>query len=147
MKPTGWTGDGDGGLNVNSSGKLNTPFGSQVMWRNGGAIKTNLLGFSETLIGNGTYTLSVNVGRRTDHGGGTCTIELLAGDTVLATTSEAVSSSSTDFSQVVRLVYTPDESHRHLRGETLAIRLKGAVQTQFDNVRLEIIPTRISGAR
>ena len=146
-KPPGWTSDGDCGLSANSSGVLNTPFGSQVMWSNGGAIKTNLLGFSETLIGNGTYTLSVNVGKRSDHGGGTCTIELLAGDTVLASASEAVSNSSTDFSQVVRLVYTPDESHRHLRGETLAIRLKGEIQTQFDNVRLEIIPTRMSGSR
>jgi ferric-dicitrate binding protein FerR (iron transport regulator) len=143
MKPTGWTGDGDGGLNANSSGVLNTPFGSQVMWSNGAALKTNPLGFSETLIGNGTYTLSVNVGKRSDHGGGTCTIELLAGDTVLASTSEAVSNSSTDFSQVVRLVYTPDESHRHLRGKTLAIRLKGEVQTQFDNVRLELIRARV----
>mgnify|MGYP000061047755 FL=1 len=150
IMPSGWSHDlpaGGIGLNDNDSGKLNTPFGSQVMWSNGGALKTNLLSFSETLIGNGTYTLSVNVGRRSDHGGGTCTIELLAGDTVLASASEAVSSSSTDFSQVVRLVYTPDESHRHLRGKTLAIRLRGEVQTQFDNVRLEIIPTRMSGSR
>ena len=149
-KPSGWSHDlpaAGCGLSDNDSGKLNTPFGSQVMWSNGGAIKTNLLGFSETLVGNGTYTLSVNVGRRSDLHGGTCTIELLADDIVLATASEAVSSSSTDFSQVVQLVYTPDESHRKLRGKTLAIRLRGAVQTQFDNVRLEIIPTRMSGSR
>ncbi|MBT7957766.1 MAG: FecR domain-containing protein [Akkermansiaceae bacterium] len=149
-KPSGWSQDlpaGGIGLNDNDSGKLNTPFGSQVMWSNGGAIKTSSLIMLEKLIGNGTYTLSVHVGRRSDLHGGTCTIELLAGDTVLATTSEAVSNSSTDFSQVVRLVYTPDESHRHLRGETLAIRLKGETQTQFDNVRLEIIPTRVSGLR
>ncbi len=149
-KPSGWLHDlptSQTGLSNNDSGKLNTPFGSQVMWSNGGAIKTNPLSFSETLIGNATYTLSVNVGRRSDVHGGTCTIELLADDTVLASASEAVANSSTDFSQVVRLVFTPDESHRKLRGKTLAIRLKGEVQTQFDNVRLEIIPTKISGAR
>jgi hypothetical protein len=149
-KPFGWSMDlpaGGIGLNDNDSGKLNTPFGSQVMWSNGGALKTNSWSFSETLIGNATYTLSLNVGRRSDHGGGTCTIELLAGDTELATTSEAVANSTTDFSQVVRLVFTANESHRELRGEDLTIRLRGEVQTQFDNLRLEVVRTRNSASR
>jgi ferric-dicitrate binding protein FerR (iron transport regulator) len=148
-QPSGWSRDlpaGGIGLNDNDSGKLNTPFGSQVMWSNGGALKTNPLSFSETLLSNATYTLSVNVGRRSDHGGGTCTIELLVGDTVLATAAEAVANSSTDFSQLVKLVFTPKESHRKLWGRKLAIRLRGEVQTQFDNVRLEMIPTRNSGS-
>lgn len=149
-KPFGWSRDlpaGHNGLNHNVTGKLQTPFGSQVMWSNGGALKTNSLSFSETLSGNATYTLSLNVGRRSDHGGGTCTIELLAGDTVLATASEAVANSSTDFSQVVRLVFTTNESHRALRGQTLAIRMRGEIQTQFDNLRLEVVPTRNSASR
>lgn len=141
--PTGWAENGistGGGINNDSDARLDTPFGDQALWTNGNDFTTTGGILPNVLLTNTTYTLTVNLGRRTDLSGGTYTIALLAGTTVLDSDSAAVLAASTNFSQVSTIVFTPDASHNGLLGQTLAIRLDGTTQTHFDNVQLFAVP-------
>ena len=141
--PTGWTENGgstSGGINEDSVAELDTPFGAQALWTNGNDFTTQSSILSDTLTDGLTYTLTVHLGKRSGLSGGTYTIDLLAGTTVLDTDTAEVSSTSTDFSQVSTIVFTPDASHAALLGQTLAIRLDGTTQTHFDNVQLTAVP-------
>lgn len=132
--PTGWSG---GGINDNDSGVLETPFGSQAAWLNSGSFSTTGTILSDVLQDGYTYTLSFNVGRRSDVGGGTYNVSLLAGATTLASTSG--SPTQTDFSETDEIVFTPDGSHAALLGETLVIQISGTTQAHFDNVSLTAV--------
>jgi hypothetical protein len=135
-QPTGWT--GTGAINDNDSGGLTTPFGTQAAWTNStNPLMTTTDILSDVLTENTIYTLSVNVGKRTNLGGGNYKISLYAGDTELDNVTGIPT--TTDFSEVAQIVFQPDATHAALLGETLVIHLatNGGYQPHFDNVILE----------
>lgn len=90
------------------------------------------------------YTLSVAVGQRTDRGPTEYAVELIAGDVVLATSSEPLPNPGS----FVRTTATVeiDDAHPAI-GQPISIRFakKKGSQISFDNVRLtKIIPPTLS---
>jgi hypothetical protein len=139
IQPTGWT--GVGGINDNDSGGLTTPFGTQAAWTNStDPLMTTTDILSDVLTENTIYTLSVNVGKRTNLGGGNYKISLYAGDTELDNVTGIPT--TTDFSEVAQIVFEPDATHAALLGQTLVIHLatNGGYQPHFDNVILSAVP-------
>ncbi len=108
------------------------PDGVQVAWSNGGNIFQQL---SATLQSNTEYTLGVYVGQRNRSGFVGYNIELLAGNTVIASNNSITPAPGT-FS-LVNVHYTSSNNDR-LIGQSLGIRLSSdGIQTNFDNVTLE----------
>ena len=109
------------------------PDGVQVAWGNeGGTIFQRL---SATLQSNTKYTLGVYVGQRNRSGFVGYNIELLAGNTVIASNNSITPAPGT-FS-LVNVHYTSSNNDR-LIGQSLGIRLSSfGIQTNFDNVTLE----------
>ena len=92
---------------------------------------------ADTLQPNTTYTLSVDVGRRSDLGMPGYSISLYAGPTLLASTSGAGNSFPAGWTTAVA-TYTTSSSVTS--GQALKIVLGGSgVQTEFDNVRLSAV--------
>jgi hypothetical protein len=110
------------------------PNGSQIAWSNGGTISQTL---SDTLQANTVYTLSAFVGNRLGLNFPGYNIELLAGNTVLASNSGVTPSDGTfapvTFSYTSGISVTP--------GQQLEIRLTSLsgfqAQTNFDNITLD----------
>ena len=109
------------------------PDGVQVAWGNeGGTIFQRL---SATLQSNTKYTLGVYVGQRNRSGFVGYNIELLAGNTVIASNNSITPAPGT-FS-LVNVHYTSSDNDP-LIGQSLGIRLSSfGIQTNFDNVTLE----------
>ena len=108
------------------------PDGVQVAWSNGGTISQQL---SATLQSNTEYTLGVYVGQRNRSGFVGYNIELLAGNTVIASNNSITPAPGT-FS-LVNVHYTSSDNDP-LIGQSLGIRLSSfGIQTNFDNVTLE----------
>ncbi|MBD2461191.1 PEP-CTERM sorting domain-containing protein [Oscillatoria sp. FACHB-1407] len=107
------------------------PDGVNVAYANSGSLFQRL---TDSLAANTQYTLGVDVGSRPPYGFPGYQIDLLAGETVIA----SVSSPVPEFGKFIstELVYTASESDP-LLGQPLAIRLSsGGIQVNFDNVRL-----------
>jgi hypothetical protein len=112
----------------------NLPNGSQIAWSNGGTISQKL---SATLQTNTVYTLSAFVGNRLSLNFPGYNIELLAGNTVLASNSGVTPADGTfesvTFSYTSGISVTP--------GQQLEIRLTSLTglnaQTNFDNITLD----------
>jgi hypothetical protein len=133
--PAGW--NGAGGMNDEDAGLFSTPYGDQVLWMNSGTATTTAAILSEVLQERYTYTLTCNVARRSDqgHNPNSYVISLLADGTPLASANGAAT--QTNFTESVEIVFTPDQSHAALIGQTLVIGLGvDGLQPQFDNVML-----------
>ena len=107
------------------------PDGNQVAYSNGGTISQTL---TATLQTNTKYTLGVYVGRRQNVAFAGYNIELLAGNTVLASNNSVTPAEGTfapvTFSYASGISVTP--------GQALEIRLtSNGVQTNFDNITLD----------
>ncbi|MFM6061995.1 MAG: PEP-CTERM exosortase interaction domain protein, partial [Microcystis panniformis] len=108
------------------------PDGVQVAYSNGGTISQTL---SETLRANKQYTLGVYVGRRKVQGFPGYNIELLAGNTVLAS-NNSINPTAGTFAHVT-VNYSSGNSSP-LIGQALTIRLTSlGNQTNFDNITLD----------
>jgi len=138
--PSGWSQFGDSGLNDENSGLFNTPYGEQVLWIENGSVTTTTANLSEVLTAGIIYTLNFNVAKRTDLAGN-YSVELLAGNTVLASVTGTPTES--DFSELDEIVFIPSLDHINL-GETLQIKLStnGTLQPQFDNISLTAVMDR-----
>ncbi len=109
------------------------PDGVQVAWGNEDA--TIFQRLSATLESNTKYTLGVYVGQRNRSGFVGYNIELLAGNTVLASNNSITPDPGT-FS-LVNVHYT-SSNNDPLIGQALGIRLSSSgIQTNFDNVTLD----------
>jgi hypothetical protein len=107
------------------------PDGNQVAYSNGGTISQTL---TATLQTNTKYTLGVYVGRRQNVAFAGYNIELLAGNTVLAS-NNSVTPAAGSFGYVT-VDYTSGISVTP--GQALQIRLtSNGVQTNFDNITLD----------
>jgi hypothetical protein len=107
------------------------PNGNQVAWSNGGTISQTL---TATLQTNTKYTLGVHVGRRQNVAFAGYNIELLAGNTVLAS-DNSVTPAAGSFGYVT-VDYTSGISVTP--GQALQIRLtSNGIQTNFDNITLD----------
>jgi hypothetical protein len=107
------------------------PDGRQVAYSNGGTISQTL---TATLQTNTKYTLGVYVGRRQNVAFAGYNIELLAGNTVLAS-NNSVTPAAGSF-EYVTVDYTSGISVTP--GQALQIRLtSNGVQTNFDNITLD----------
>ena len=107
------------------------PDGNQVAYSNGGTISQTL---TATLQTNTKYTLGVHVGRRQNVAFAGYNIELLAGNTVLAS-NNSVTPAAGSFGYVT-VDYTSGISVTP--GQALQIRLtSNGVQTNFDNITLD----------
>jgi hypothetical protein len=112
----------------------NLPNGSQIAWSNGGTISQKL---SATLQTNTVYTLRAFVGNRLSLNFPGYNIELLAGNTVLASDNSVTPADGTfapvTFSYTSGISVTP--------GQQLEIRLTSLTglnaQTNFDNITLD----------
>ncbi len=130
---TGWVKTSSAGL-VDLDDAAQFTGTGQAAWTNGTQTTTASI-LSDVLAVGTTYTLSSEIAKRTDLGG-TATIQLLAGTTVLDEVSATPTAS--DFSESIQLIFTPDGSHAGLIGQTLAIRIGvDSVQPAFDNVVLD----------
>jgi hypothetical protein len=108
------------------------PDGNQVAYSNGGTISQTL---TATLQANTKYTLGAYVGRREIVAFAGYNIELLAGNTVLAS-NNSVTPAPGSF-EYVTFDYTSGISDP-LLGQALQIRLtSNGVQTNFDNITLD----------
>jgi len=111
------------------------PHGVQVAFSNGGSISQQL---SAVLQPNRQYTLGAFVGRRNNVSFPGYNIELLAGNTVLASNNSIIPVSGT-FAPVT-VNYTSGRSDP-LIGQPLQIRLTSlGTQTNFDNITLDASP-------
>jgi len=139
-EPTGWieTGSSNAGVNDENSGVFTTPFGSQVAWVNtNAALETTASILSAVLEPNTDYTLSFNVGRRTDLNPPTrpnnYDVQLWAGSTMLG--QAAGHTTLTDLSETDGFVVNIGSSHP-AHGQALKIVLAGETQPQYDNLEL-----------
>lgn len=132
--PVHWSLSGDGGL---FHPKMvpwgyEAPFGNQVVYLNGGSV-TQVTG--EPLTAGTKYTLVVAVVHRPGFFS-SYKIELKAGDTVIAVDDSTLTPPVGGYLDS-QITYTP-AADDPLLGQPLAIRLSGASQANFDNVRLFI---------
>jgi hypothetical protein len=109
------------------------PEGSQVAYNGGGSITQQL---STNLAANTTYNLSAYVGRRNDIAFSGYNVQLLAGNTVLASNNSVTPAAGT-FTPV-NVTYTSGSNDAAL-GQPLTISLIGnsGGQAEFDNVSLD----------
>ncbi len=130
-----------GVFNITGSTSFNqgAPEGSQVAYSNGGTISQTV---SANLAANTTYTLSLDVGSRNDIPFPGYNVELLAGNTVLASGNSVTPAPGT-FAPI-SVTYTTSSSDA-LLGQPLTIGLLGnnGGQTEFDNVTLNATSTPV----
>lgn len=114
-----------------------TPHGEQMLFLNEGTVSQQLL---ETLAPDTKYTLSLYVGNRPGDNSPNYTIELRAGEVVLATTENQTLPEKGRFGKI-QLEFICDDAHEAV-GERLsiAIKSKGSLNTHtqnhFDGVQL-----------
>lgn len=142
VAPTGWT------FVVPSSGTAGTfrptldtwgyatSDGQNLAYMNGASIEQAV---SAVLVADATVTLTVDVIFRPGFGSRNHRIDLIAGDTIIASDIGSVMPAPGEWLPSV-LTYTPTASDP-LLGQQIKIRLGGATQVNFDNVRLDAIPT------
>jgi hypothetical protein len=118
-------------------GGLNPTVGTYMFYANGdGTISQTL---ADTLQANTTYTLSVDVGRRTDETQQPYTISLWASATTIASASSDTSNSLPEGWTTVTASFTTGATVES--GQALGIRISGnGPQTMFDNVQLTAVP-------
>jgi hypothetical protein len=120
------------------------PSGIQTAYSNGGYLFQQL---ADSIAANTAYSLKIDVGQRLDVPMLDFNVELLAGNTVLASaTKNNLSSPLTagQFEQLTLNYNAPSNLTSSLLGQKLGILLSSTgPQTNFDNVRLDayIIPT------
>lgn len=139
IAPTGWSMTGQGGLShfPPSSAFMPSPTPDGIMnfWSNGGLLSQTL---TTTLTSDRVYSLSVDVGRRTDIPFGGNRVELLAGGSVVATlpfTPPATPGTWTTNTLTFDSSTLPPTSP--LFGQPLGIRLvTSGIQGNDDNIRL-----------
>jgi len=120
---------------------LPLPDGSVIAFTNGGTLAQTLTGIS--LLPNSVYTLSVDVGRRLDHGGNNYSLSLLDGTSVFCTSGSNSNGSITAgaFQDVTLQCVTGAT----VPGGFLGIELTGdGNQLDFDNVRLDVSTSTVS---
>jgi len=141
----GWTTltGGFGSFAPNSSFfNLPLPDGSIVAFTNGGTLAQTLTGIS--FLPNSVYTLSVDVGRRLDHGGANYSLNLLDGSNVFCTSGSSSNASITAGTfQDITLTCATGAT---VPGGFLGIELAGigGVQVDFDNVHLDVTASTVS---
>jgi MYXO-CTERM domain-containing protein len=106
---------------------------NQLLYINNGTVEQTV---SETVTTGHTYTLMVDIVRRPGFGTDVYTVELLAGDTVIAFDFSSLQPEPGDFATTT-LTYT-SVAGDGLSGESLTIRLGGQSQVNFDHVRLSV---------
>lgn len=106
---------------------------NQVLYINNGTVEQTV---SETVTTGHTYTLMVDIVRRPGFGTDVYTVELLAGDTVIAFDFSSLQPEPGEFATTT-LTYT-SVAGDGLAGENLTIRLGGGNQVNFDHVRLSV---------
>jgi hypothetical protein len=127
---TGWTITGGSGGVYDPIGVITPTEGDQVGWSSGATLSQVL---SDTLAANVNYTLSVDVGDRTDTGFPGYTVALYAGGTLLASNVGAAGSVTSGWTTAT-VTYTSGSTPP---SGPIEIRLTSAgSQTEFDNVRL-----------
>ena len=134
--PTGWTNPGPntGGVfypTIPSWGYA-APQGNQLLYLNGCAYEQTL---AANIVANRTYTLRVAVVHRPGYFNNTYTIQLKAGNTVVAQNLGTVSPPLGGSADAV-VVYTSPASGPTI-GQPIRIRFTGDTQANFDNVRLD----------
>ena len=118
-----------------------TTDGLQVAYSNGGGSNIAQV-LSDVLTANTQYTLQVDIGDRIDTAFGGYTVDFLAGTTVLASDNNTLTPNG-GFLESTVTFFAP-LGHANL-GQALQIRLtSNGVQTNFDNVRLDATPVRVS---
>jgi hypothetical protein len=108
---------------------------NQLLYINGGTVEQTLPVALEVGI---TYNLLVDIIRRPGFGTDTYTVQLLAGTTVIASDASTLQPAPGQFA-TTSLTYTPLAGDP-LIGQPLTIRLGGALQVNFDNLRLTAVP-------
>jgi len=140
----GWTtlAGGFGSFAPNSSFfNLPLPDGSIVAFTNGGTLAQTLTGIS--FLPNSVYTLSVDVGRRSDVGLANYSLNLLDGSSVFCTSGATSNGSITSgtFADVTLTCATGAT----VPAGFLGIELTGAgTQIDFDNVHLDVTTSTVS---
>ncbi len=134
----GWSTAGAGSFEPSSSFfSLPLPDGNIVAYTNGGGISQILTGTS--LLANSIYTLSVDVGRRFDVLAANYSISLLDGPNVFCTTSGSNGSFAAGTFVDITLTCATGSS---VPSGFLGITMGGdGRQIDFDNVRLDVVPT------
>ena len=116
------------------------PDGLNVCWLNGPRLSQVL---SQTLSGGFRYTLQVHVGKRADLRFSSFSIQLLAGENLLAQTSLPTPGDGHFTIATVTYTATPGDS---FEGLPLKIRLLGGgTQVNFDMVTLDASPECVGG--
>lgn len=141
--PTGWT------RTLDSTGTVGTFYPTVATWgyvtsdglnlayMNGGAIEQAV---GAILVADEAITLTVDVIYRPNFGSRNYRIDLLAGDTIIASDIGTIMPAPGESMESV-LTYTP-AANDPLLGQQITIRLGGASQVNFDNVRLDApVPT------
>jgi hypothetical protein len=132
---TSWSGaPGNWGVTSGTFDNLSPTDGTFLFYANGGP-STISQTLSDTLQPNTTYTLSVDVGRRTGFTQEAYTISLSAGAALIASTSGAQNSLPAGWTTVTATYTSPGSV---TAGQALKIQITGnGPQTMFDNVRLD----------
>ncbi len=145
-EPTGWD-MSNGGISDNRPGDINTPFGDQVGWTNGGGMETTTNALSEVLQ-EGTYTLTFNVSVRSAPADYTVNLKAVTASStnVLGTVSDSGLTNTDMSSYSNSLSFTTDGSHAALLGQTISVQFTCTdFQPQFDNFQLDFEPAPPSG--
>jgi hypothetical protein len=117
------------------------PFGNQVLYANGGTFEQTV---AANIVANRTYTLRVSIVNRPNFGSPNYTVELRAGATIVASDAGSVVP-PVGLAQDTVLIYTAPASGPTI-GQPIRIRLGGATQVNFDNVRLsDSVPVACPG--
>lgn len=107
----------------------------QLLYINGGIVQQVL---TYTVQPGDVYELLVDIIRRPGFGTDTYSVELLAGSTVIASDFSGLQPAPAQFATTtLSYAVAPNDP---LIGQPLTIRLGGASQVNFDNVRLAAIP-------
>jgi hypothetical protein len=138
--PSGWSKSSNSQAGVGDPSGGGTPSGmtgSQYAYSYGGAVLSQTLG--ENLVANTTYTLSVDVGDRSNASFAGYSVQLYAGSTLVATATYSGSDPNNGFKTATGNVAI-GAAHAAL-GQALQIRLAStsssdSARTLFDNVRL-----------
>lgn len=109
--------------------------GNDLFYANGGFIEQATTALVEPGL---TYTLRVDVIHRPSYFNNGYVVQLLAGPTVVAEDLGGLSPPIGGFA-VSELSFTPNPGDP-LIGQPLTVRLGGATQSNFDHVRLEVVP-------
>lgn len=131
---TGWVVTGAAGVYRPTASRIIPTDGAQVGYSNGGQFVQTL---SAELMPNTTYTLSVDIGDRTDSGFGSYVISLSADGTILVQDNNSLPAPTSGWITST-ITYTSGTSIAP--GQMLEITLDGnGAQEEFDNIRLDAV--------